>query len=132
MNEQHLSALIVDDDDVVLRLLENALRDVGISDVVSATDGMEAKGIVEKGNTRFAVVVSDLMMPKMDGLEFLEYFRSVDQDTPFVMLTMVSDIEDHTKAKSLGATHFFTKPLSFEDITARLRTIMLSEFANSR
>ncbi len=131
MNEQQLSALIVDDDDVVLRVLEKSLMEVGISNVVSARDGVEAKAIVEEGGAGYAVVVSDLMMPNMDGLEFLEYFRGVDTETPFIMLTMVSDIGDHTKAKSLGATHFFTKPLSFEDITARLRTILLNEFANN-
>jgi DNA-binding NtrC family response regulator len=124
MADHNLPALVIDDDALIRRVLGVALNRAGVDSVLEAADGREAKELIENGGGTFCLVVCDWLMPVMDGMEFLEYFRGVDSDTPFVMLTSVTDISGHNQAKSKGASHFFIKPLTDGDLEARFRSIL--------
>jgi two-component system, chemotaxis family, chemotaxis protein CheY len=118
-----LPTLVVDDDHASLALVSRALRLNGSFDVHTARDGLEAKKIVEASDVKFALVVCDWEMPKMDGLEFLEYFKPGNPDVPFVMLTGKTSEHDFRRAKNKGANHFFMKPLDIPDLSARIKSI---------
>ena len=124
MPDNNLPALVIDDDAVIRRILGFALNRAGVDTVLEAADGQEAKDLVENGGGPFCLIVCDWLMPVMDGMEFLEYFRGVDGETPFVMLTSVTDISGHNQAKAKGASHFFIKPLTDGDLEARFKTIL--------
>jgi CheY-like chemotaxis protein len=120
----NLKALIVDDDPATLRVLEHALKICGVLSITSAVDGQEAHKIVSQGPDAFDIVVCDWIMPNMDGLAFLQFFRLTHPKTPFVMLTTKSDATDFHLAKKMGVDFFFMKPLSADDVSIRLKSVL--------
>lgn len=120
----NLKALIVDDDPATLRVLEHALKISGIFNITSAADGLEAHNIVSQGSETFDIVICDWIMPNMDGLAFLQFFRLKHPTTSFVMLTTKSEAKDFHLAKEMGVDFFFMKPLTAEDVSVRLKSVL--------
>ena len=119
-----LRALVVDDDLQIARLIEITLSQLGISDITVVNDGVQALAQVEAVQQPFSFIVCDWMMPNMDGIEFLERFRKIHPDTPFVMLTAKTEASDFYKAKQLGANYFLMKPLAPDDLQLRLQGVI--------
>jgi DNA-binding response OmpR family regulator len=71
----------------------------------------------------YDVIVLDLMLPKMDGLEICQKLRQEDIHTPILMLTAKGQIQDKIKGFNSGADDYLTKPFSFEELLARLRAL---------
>jgi len=117
-------ALIIDDDNVMRRLLEGVLQQIGFTHIQSAADGRIALEIIGGNGKKFDLVICDWMMPKMDGLEFLKEFRVTYPDTPFIMLTAKSETKDFHAAKAMGATHFFMQPLEAADLAVRIKATL--------
>jgi len=124
MDIKKLRALTVDDDPATLRLLGRALMMSGIMNITSAADGLEAHTIVTQKKQSFDVVVCDWLMPNMDGLSFLQLFRLKHPTTPFVMLTSKTNAEDFHLAKEMGVDFFFMKPLTADDLSIRLKSVL--------
>ncbi len=100
-------ALIVDDSATIRQLVSMTLGRVGFT-VVEAKNGKEA---LEKAKTeRFDLVISDINMPIMDGLEFLKEFRKFNRITPFLILTTETEASKKEVAKKHGATGWIVKP----------------------
>src|SRR5205823_8142567 len=87
-----------------------------------ARNGREA--IEKLGERRFDLVLLDIMMPGMNGLEVLRFLRRVDSllDLPIIMVTAKGETEDMVEALELGANDYVTKPLDFPVVLARIRT----------
>ncbi len=119
--------LIVDDEIVNCEILGNILGD--IYDVTYAHDGLKAYELLLTQWPRFSLVLLDLIMPTMDGFEFLKKLRSDNElkHIPVIVITTEKDAE--VKSISLGAVDFISKPYNMPDvIRARCtRTIELSE-----
>lgn len=115
--------LIVDDSLVVRRLVVRALTGAGY-EVIEARDGQEAleKLAESKG---VSLVVCDVNMPRMDGMQFLERVRegSPPGAVPVVMLTTEGQTELVRRAKSLGAKGWITKPFKAEHLVAAARKL---------
>ena len=122
--KNELRALVVDVDSQIARLIEATLSQLGISDITIVNDGAQALARVETVQQPFSFVVCDWMMPNMDGLEFLERFRNIHPDIPFVMLTAKTDASAFNKAKRLGANYFLMKPLAPDDLKMRLKAVI--------
>jgi CheY-like chemotaxis protein len=114
--------LLVDDDrdDVDLTLLALKLNDIK-NEVIIARDGREAiellQGSTDTGSSRTpALVLMDINMPGMDGLETLKVLRDSDSTRflPVVMLTTSTNPDDVSKSYTLGANSFINKPADFE------------------
>lgn len=116
--------LIVEDTPLTAKLIKVVLASIGVSRTTHATDGAEALGKIEAAAAPFGLVISDWMMPGMDGIEFLKRFRGTDKDTPFVMLTAKTASENFYAAKSLGATYFLMKPLEHNELRMRLLAVV--------
>ncbi len=101
---------------VLLTLLESAAFD---TDVVS--DGAAALNLL-LGDTRYDIVLLDLMMPRASGLEILERVKDLNhrRDTPMVVLTAKGQDADRNRAFELGAADFVTKPFSPKKLLARI------------
>jgi len=99
--------LIVDDEPDMRWVLSGLFRDEGF-DTVEAADGREALALA--ADTRFDVVLSDVRMPEMDGIELLRQLGRVDRELPVVLLTAVEDVETAVKAMKDGAYDYVGKP----------------------
>jgi len=109
--------LIVDDEESVRTVLKEYLANIGYV-VVTADSGEDALQKFIPG--KFDSVISDLMMPKMDGMELLKQIRQKDTNVVFLMITGYPSIESAIEAIKAGAYDYVTKPFKFEDVKIKL------------
>ena len=112
--------LVVDDEERLLSLLEAYLAKEGFC-VVCARDGRDALRLARE--TKPDLVVLDLMMPNVDGYEFLRRHRQ-ERNTPVIMLTAKVEEMDRILGLELGADDYVTKPFSPRELTARIRAVL--------
>lgn len=98
--------LIIEDERAIAGALELKLNNSGFLAKV-ACNGKEALSLMEEFN--FDFVLLDLVMPGMNGFEFLEEFKERGNNIPVIVLSNLSQEEDIMKAKNLGAKHYFIK-----------------------
>ena len=110
--------LVADDDPAVRESLERALTREGYS-VVLAPDGQSALDRLKAGN--IDLVLSDLKMPGLSGLELLPRVKAVAPEVDFIMLTAFGTVEEAVKAMKDGATDFLTKPFQRAQLTKVVR-----------
>jgi EAL domain-containing protein (putative c-di-GMP-specific phosphodiesterase class I) len=110
--------LLVDDDDLVLRAYSATLAKAGHT-VEKAGDGEEALEQLRSGT--FDVIVSDISMPRMSGLDFLRAVRERDLDVPVVLMTGGPELETAVRAVEHGALRYFTKPVEASDLLEAVR-----------
>lgn len=104
--------LIVEDDDDFREVLVNYLT--GCCEIEVAANGLEASQLIE--NKVYDAILSDIKMPKMNGLQLLEWLRNKNYKTPFVVLTGFGDKQLALQALSLGAYQFLDKPPQEEEL----------------
>ncbi len=113
--------LVVDDDKAVRESLRRSLEFNGY-DVRLASDGAEAlAGIGSMGPD---VVVMDVMMPRLDGLEATRALRSAGNDVPIIVLTARDAVGDRVEGLDAGADDYLTKPFALAELLARLRALL--------
>jgi DNA-binding response OmpR family regulator len=112
--------LLVDDEQSIQTLLSYPLRKEGY-DVVNATDGRQALDRFEE--QPFDLVVLDLMLPKVDGLEVCRQLRSRSA-VPIIMLTAKSEEIDKVVGLELGADDYITKPFSLREFSSRIKAAL--------
>ena len=110
----------MDDEQPIQTLLSFPLQRDGY-EVVQASDGREA--LQRFGEGRFDLVVLDLMLPKMDGLEVCRRMRA-RSDVPIIMLTAKSDESDKVFGLELGADDYITKPFSVREFRSRVKAVL--------
>jgi two-component system, NtrC family, sensor kinase len=115
-----MRVLIAEDDPVSRRLLESYLQKWGYS-VTAATNGAEAWRHFQEGT--FAIVITDWMMPEIDGLELIRRIRAARRNgyTHAILLTAKSQKEDLIEGMEAGADDFLTKPFDRDELRVRLR-----------
>src|SRR5947208_5338944 len=112
--------LLVDDEQAVQKLLTYPLRKEGY-EVVEARDGQEA--LDRFGEERFDLVVLDIMLPKLDGIEVCRRLRSHSQ-VPIIMLTAKGDEVDKVVGLEMGADDYITKPFSLREFRSRIKAAL--------
>lgn len=116
-----LRALLIDDDHRLAELLSEYLGQHGVQ-VVHAVDGRTGLARVEQEG--FDVVLLDLTMPGMDGLEVCQRIRKRSTSLPIVMLTARGDETDRVVGLELGADDYLPKPFSPRELLARMRAVL--------
>ena len=112
--------LVVDDEERLLSLLRAYLKQEGFR-VVTAPDGREALFVARQEKPD--LIVLDLMMPVMDGYEFMRRHRR-EQETPIIILTAKVEGPDKVLGLELGADDYVTKPFSPRELAARVRAVL--------
>jgi EAL domain-containing protein (putative c-di-GMP-specific phosphodiesterase class I) len=107
-------ALVVDDEDALSRALSRVLRSAGY-EVVVASDGMAAVGALATERS-FDIILSDIQMPGMSGIELMRVVRGYDLDVPVILMTGSPTLETAIEAVSLGAHQYLVKPVDFADL----------------
>ncbi len=120
MADRSARILLVDDEQSIQTLLSYPLRKEGY-DVVQATDGRQALDRFEE--QPFDLVVLDLMLPKVDGLEVCRLLRSRSA-VPIIMLTAKSEEIDKVVGLELGADDYITKPFSLREFSSRIKAAL--------
>jgi DNA-binding response OmpR family regulator len=120
MPDRAFRILLVDDEKPIQTLLSFPLQRDGY-EVTAASDGREA--LERFGQEHFDLVVLDLMMPKMDGLEVCRRLRS-RSDVPIIMLTAKAEETDKVFGLELGADDYITKPFSLREFRSRVKAVL--------
>jgi putative two-component system response regulator len=113
-----LNCLVVDDEPRLRQVLVHLMRNDGFR-CFEAGNGVEAIDVLER--QQITLVMSDLRMPRMDGIELLKQVRAQWPDTAMVMITAVADVEVAVSCLALGAMDYLTKPFHLEEVRARVR-----------
>ena len=121
-----LNVLIVDDSAAIRKILERVLRhtDFHLGDVIEAGDGREALSKLSGANV--GLILSDINMPNMDGLELLQHIKANDQwkTVPIIMVTTEGSQDKVMQAIQLGATGYIRKPFTADQIKEKLIGIL--------
>jgi len=121
------TVLIVDDSSVMRKIVERALRQAGLdlTKVVEAGSGREGLDALER--ERVDLIVSDINMPNMDGLEFLRQIKSRElaQGVPIVMITTESGEEHVREALAAGAQGYIRKPFTPDQVRERVLPLLI-------
>ena len=113
--------LVVDDDKAVRESLRRSLEFNGY-DVALASDGAEALAVL--GSSHPDVVVMDVMMPRLDGIETTRALRAAGHDVPILVLTARDAVGDRVEGLDAGADDYLTKPFALQELLARLRALL--------
>lgn len=119
MNKQTI--LIVEDEEKILRLLELELGYEGY-EIGKAMDGVEALDAYRNG--KWDLILLDVMLPGLSGIELLRRIRANDLVTPVILLTAKGSVEDKVSGLDLGANDYITKPFQIEELLARIRAVL--------
>lgn len=113
--------LIAEDDDNLRNILDATLRKEGYI-VVTAVNGQLAYD--EFCNSKIDLVVTDVMMPKMDGNELTAKVRALKPDVPILMLTALETLDDKEKGFVSGADDYLTKPFALKELLLRIKALL--------
>lgn len=108
-----MKILVVDDEEGARELFNTILTDEGY-EVALAVDGEEALNRM-KGDA-YDLVVTDIKMPGMDGLQLLQELRKVGSTADVIMVTAYGEVESYLKAMSLGAAEYINKPIRIKEL----------------
>jgi two-component system, chemotaxis family, chemotaxis protein CheY len=118
--------LIVDDSSVMRKIVERSLRQAGLElgDIVEAGNGIEALAAVQA--EPFDLILSDINMPAMDGIEFLRQLVTIEscKGTPVVMVTTEGSESRVVEALSIGAKGYIRKPFTPDQIKERVTPLL--------
>ncbi|MBF0320907.1 MAG: sigma-54-dependent Fis family transcriptional regulator [Nitrospirae bacterium] len=113
--------LVVDDDSQMRDALKEAIQRLGYEATV-AENGQD--GLNKMANTPFAMIITDMKMPKMDGLTFLKEVRRRVGNLPVLVITGYGTVENAVEAMKEGASDYLMKPFSFDKLNAKISSIM--------
>jgi DNA-binding response OmpR family regulator len=121
-----MRALVIEDYAVLRESLAKGLRDCGYA--VDAT-GEGKEGLWYAENHPYDVIILDLMLPGIGGLELLKKLRGSGNTTPVLILTARDAIADRVAGLDLGADDYMVKPFAFDELVARLRALVRRRYA---
>jgi two-component system chemotaxis response regulator CheY len=119
-------ALIVDDSSVMRKIVERALRQAGLNSLVAFEAGSGIEGLDVLKTKQVDLILSDINMPSMDGLEFVRQLRIQDlaRGVPVVMITTESSEEHVKQAIQAGARGYIRKPFTAEQVKERVLSLI--------
>ncbi|MBQ7339517.1 MAG: response regulator transcription factor [Clostridia bacterium] len=113
--------LVVEDDKALNGLVSSYLRDNGY-EVKSCYDGVEA--LAELNQTKYSMIISDIMMPKMDGFELAESVRLTDKTTPIIFMSAKDDKPSKMYGYKLGIDDYVTKPFDVDVLMMKVAVLL--------
>ena len=120
-----MKILIVEDEKILNNTINKSLKDAGY-EVESAFDGFDAMEMIEIES--YDLIVLDLNLPNMDGMEILKNLRKEDVETKVLILSARSQIQDKVEGLDAGANDFLQKPFHLDELKARVRSLTRINF----
>lgn len=116
-----MKVLIVDDEEMAIKLVEHQMKLEGF-EILTTTDGREAIELIKSENPD--LVISDIMMPFMSGLELLEHIKSETKKIPVILISALDDVEVIQTAIGMGADDFVIKPVKMDELSLRIKRVL--------
>ncbi len=116
--------LVVDDDDINRKLITFMLKKHTdkVANIYEAENGAQALELTQRDST-INLILLDIVMPILDGLDFLTIFRSDERNKDTQVIVLSTDDSKKTKALSLGANDFLTKPIKEKELLEKFQTV---------
>lgn len=115
-----MKVLLIEDEPKMVRSLKKGLEEHFI-EVDAASDGAMGSKLAEIND--YSVIISDVMMPEMSGLEVLRHLRQQGNNTPVILLTALGQTDDKVTGFEAGADDYLTKPFEFRELLMRVRAL---------
>ncbi|MGE7114546.1 response regulator transcription factor [Lysinibacillus sp. NPDC047702] len=113
--------LIIEDEENIARVLQLELQFEGYEAVMAHTG---TDGLLKYREQQWDLILLDIMLPEMSGMDVLKRIRATESQTPVIMLTAKNEVEDKVKGLDLGANDYVTKPFEIEELLARIRSAL--------
>lgn len=113
--------LIIEDDTRVSELINRVLVEEGYKTSL-VTDGDKAKDIVFQ--TTFDLIITDIILPKTDGIQLVKFYRASGIQTPILMLTALGTTDDKVEGFDAGADDYLVKPFEIRELLARVKALL--------
>lgn len=113
--------LLIEDDDRLSKLITKGFQEAGF-EVTAAYDGNTGMKLALQ--THFDLVVTDIVLPKKDGLEFCNEIKSLKPNLPVIMLTALGTTDDKLEGFDAGADDYLTKPFEMRELVARIKVLL--------
>lgn len=120
-----MKILVVEDEIILNKTINTSLKEAGY-EVESVYDGKEALDLVLV--EKYDLIVLDLNLPYVDGMDILKAIRKEDVETKIIILSARSQIEDKVEGLDLGANDFLEKPFHLDELKARIRSLTRRRF----
>lgn len=121
MRNENKKILIVDDEQPIRTLLEYNLKQSNFQ-TLTAADGEEALEVIQEEQPD--LILLDLMLPKIDGIDICKQLRHADNHVPIIMLTARGEEPDKVLGLEIGADDYMTKPFSPREVVARVKAVL--------
>ncbi|MBV6442220.1 MAG: DNA-binding response regulator [Haliscomenobacteraceae bacterium CHB4] len=115
-----MRVLLIEDEPKMVRSLKKGLEE-HLIEVDAASDGAAGSKLAESND--YSVIISDVMMPEMNGLDLLRYLRQQGNNTPVILLTALGQTDDKVTGFEAGADDYLTKPFEFRELLMRVRAL---------
>ena len=117
-----MKILLVDDSRTIRNIQKNVLAKLGYEDVMEASDGVEALGVI--GQTRPDLVLVDWNMPNMDGITLVRKIRETDKQLPLIMVTTEAEKRRVIEAIQAGVNNYVVKPFTAETLGEKINATL--------
>ena len=124
MYNKNMKILLVEDERTLSSTLKEVLT-IYNYEVVCAFDGVEALENVKE--SRFDLIIMDVMMPRLNGIDATKKIREIGISTPIIMLTAKSELDDKVDGLDAGADDYLAKPFQTKELLARIRALLRRE-----
>ena len=117
---------MVDDEQSIVDMLKQMLESLGydVTAIYSGSDALQAFGVRPDS---FDLVITDLTMPHMTGIDLAREILKIRPDTPIILCTGFSDTVDENRAKLLGIKEFLMKPIALRDLAITVKKILFQD-----
>lgn len=116
-----MNILIVEDDQRVAELLQRGLEEHGFTTIL-AYDGLSGKKLALQND--YDLIITDIILPKMDGIDLCKEIRQSKPDTPIIMLTALGTTDDKVEGFDAGADDYLVKPFEIRELLVRMRALL--------
>lgn len=116
-----MNILVVEDDQRVAELIQRGLEENGFNPTL-AYDGLSGKKLAL--NSTYDLIITDIILPKIDGLDLCKQIREIQPGTPIIMLTALGTTDDKVEGFDAGADDYLVKPFEMRELLARIRVLL--------
>lgn len=121
MEKEIISILVIEDDARMAELINRGLMEVGFN-VTLARDGIE--GLEQAKSKRYDLVITDIILPELNGLEVCKQLKATDERYPVIMLTALGTTDDKVDGFDAGADDYMVKPFEMRELNARIHAVI--------
>lgn len=116
-----MNILIIEDDIRIAELIQRGLQEQGFVPTL-AYDGLSGKKLALRNH--YDLIITDIILPKMDGLDLCKQIREYKPDTPIIMLTALGTTDDKVEGFDAGADDYLVKPFEMRELLVRIRALL--------